>query len=185
MGEVDAFFAQLRHELRPALNAILGYSQLLLEEGEPTSLSDAHRADLARVAASGTQLLHAFNEILDPAGFTDGIEEYAYRLRYATRPPLTRIRSCVQTLLEALKTAPVGDDLRQIQAAASRVSRIIDNVEHTFRARVASAGDPAVAPVEIAGCDESTGDATGPGGSILVIDDEEVDCALLGRRLIR
>jgi DNA-binding response OmpR family regulator len=185
MGEVDAFFAQLRHELRPPIDAILGYSQLLLEEGEPSSLNDAQRADLTRVAASGTLLLHAFSEILDPAGFTDGIEEYAYRLRYATRPPLTKIRSCVQTLLEALKTTLVGDDLRQIQAAASRLSHIIDNVEHTFRARVASSGDAAPAPVESIESNEATGNLAGPGGSILVIDHEEVDRALLGRRLTR
>jgi DNA-binding response OmpR family regulator len=184
MGDVDAFFAQLRHELRPPINAILGYSQLLLEEGEPSLLNDAQRADLARVAASGTQLLHAFSEILDPAGFTDGIEEYAYRLRYATRPPLTKIRSCVQTLLEALTTTLVGDDLRQIQAAASRLSHIIDNVEHTFRARVASSADAVSAPVESIESNEAT-DNLGPGGSILVIDHEEVDRALLGRRLTR
>lgn len=86
MGDFDAFVAYLRHELRSPINAILGYSQLLLEEWDHASLSVAERDDLERVADSGKQLLRIISDILDPAGVTDGIEEYAFRLRQATRP---------------------------------------------------------------------------------------------------
>jgi hypothetical protein len=89
MGDVDAFFAQIRYELRSPINAILGYSQLLLEEGESSPLSVAERHDLEGVADAGKQLLHTIGAMLDPAAVTDGIEEYAFRLRYATRVPLT------------------------------------------------------------------------------------------------
>jgi DNA-binding response OmpR family regulator len=185
MGDVDAFVAQIRHELTRPLNAILGYAQLLIEEGEQSSLSAAQREDIARVAASGQQLLRAFSEILDPAGLTDGIEEYAYRLRYVTRPPLTKIRTCIATLLDAHTSARVADDLRPIHAAALRLSEIIDNVEHTFRARVASTGELSSLRSETDEPSEPIGDLMGLAGSILVIDDEEVNRALLARRLIR
>src|ERR1041384_5375128 len=117
MGDVDAFVAYLRHELRTPINAILGYSQLLVEEGDRSSLTAAERADLGVVAASVKQLLRVISEMLDPNGLTDGIEEYAYRLRYVTRPQLTKVRSCIETLLHRHEHAPVGDDLRRIRVA--------------------------------------------------------------------
>jgi len=100
MGDIDAFVAHLRYELRNPINTILGYSQLLLEEGDLSPLSVAERHDLEGVADAGKQLLQTIGAMLDPAAVTDGIEEYAFRLRYATRVQLTTIRGCVKTLLQ-------------------------------------------------------------------------------------
>src|SRR5262245_66201552 len=161
MGDVAAFVAHMRHDLRSPINAILGYSQLLLEEGDQSSLSVAERDDLGRVAELGKQLLRIISEILDPAGITDGIEEYAFRLRLATRPPLTAVRGCIETLLEEHENAPVGDDLRRIHAATARLSELIDRVEQTFRVRVAATGD---APQLVSVRAEAI-DATGDVGS--------------------
>ena len=183
-GDFDALVAQMRHEFGTPLNAILGYSQLLLEDGDHSSLSVADRDALARVADSGKQLLRICSEILDPAGLTDGIEEYAFRLRYAIRPPLTKVRDCVQTLLEEHENTPGGDDLRRIHAAAVRLSQIIDNVEHTFRVRIA-AGDRRAQVSRSTEAFEPSGEVASGGGSILVIDDEEANRALLARRLVR
>jgi DNA-binding response OmpR family regulator len=185
MHDVDAFVAQIRHELKTPINAILGYSQLLLEEGDQFSLGVAERSHLAIVADSGKQLLRIFSEILDPAGFTDGIEEYAYRLRYTTRPQISKVRGCIQTLLKEHESTPMADDLRRIRAAAVRLSEIIDNVEHTFRVRVTVTVDTPPPRTESAEAFAVTGDAASCGGSILVIDDEEANRALLARRLIR
>jgi len=185
MGDVAAFVAHMRHDLRSPINAILGYSQLLLEEGDQSSLTVAERNDLERVSDSGKQLLRIISEILDPAGITDGIEEYAFRLRLATRSPLTEVRGCVETLLEEHENAPVGDDLRRIHVAAARLSELIDRVEHTFRVRVAATGDAPPLVSASAEAIETTGDVEDGGGSILVIDDEEANRALLARRLVR
>jgi DNA-binding response OmpR family regulator len=185
MGDFDAFVAYLRHELRSPINAILGYSQLLLEEWDHASLSVAERDDLERVADSGKQLLRIISDILDPAGVTDGIEEYAFRLRQATRPPLTDVRGCIKTLLAEHENAPVGDDLRRISVAAVRMSSLIDSVEHTFRVRVAETIDtPQTVSVSVEAI-KATGDVASGGGSILVIDDEEANRTLLARRLTR
>ena len=185
MGEFDAVVAYLRHELRSPINAILGYSQLLLEEGDQSSLSVAERDDLERVEDSGKQLLRVISDILDPAAITDGIEEYAFRLRLATRPPLTDVRRCIKNLLEEHENAAVGDDLRRINVAAARLSGIIDSVEHSFRVRVAETTDaPQTVSVTVEAI-KATGDVGSGGGSILVIDDEEANRALLARRLTR
>jgi len=185
MGDVAAFVAHMRHDLRSPINAILGYSQLLLEEADQSSLSVAERDDLARVADSGKQLLRIISEILDPAGITDGIEEYAFRLRLATRPPLTEVRGCIKTLIEEHDNAPVCDDLRRIHVAAARLSELIDGVEHTYRVRMATTGDAPQRWSVSAEAIDATGDAGSRGGSILVIDDEEANRALLARRLAR
>jgi len=185
MGDIDAFVAYMRHDLRTPMNAILGYCQLLLEEGDPSSLSVANRDELERVADSGNQLLRIISEMLDPAGVTDGIEEYALRLRLATRPPLTDVRGCIETLLDEHENTPVGDDLRRIQNAAVRLSELIDDVEHTFRVRFAAAGDTPRLKSVSAEAIKVAGDPGSGGGSILVIDDEEPNRALLARRLTR
>jgi signal transduction histidine kinase len=95
MSDVEAVLAQIRYELRNPINTILGYSQLLLEDGDSSPLSAAERHGLEGVADAGKQLLQTIGAMLDPAAVTDGIEEYAFRLRYATRVPLTTIRSCI------------------------------------------------------------------------------------------
>lgn len=185
MGDVDAFVAQVRHELKTPINTILGYSQLLLEEADHYSLSVADRSHLAIVADSGKQLVRIFSEILDPAGLTDGIEEYAYRLRYTTRPQISKVRGCVQTLLKQHENGALADDLRRIRAAAVRLSEIVDNVEHTFPARMTATVDSPPPMAEGVEAFDVTGEVAGCGGSILVIDDEEANRALLARRLIR
>src|SRR5262245_58374043 len=185
MGDIDAFVAYMRHDLRSPMNAILGYCQLLLEEGDQSSLSVAERDELERVADSGNQLLRIISEILDPAGVTDGIEEYALRLRLATRLPLTEVRGCIETLLGEHENAPVGDDLRRIYNAVVRLSELIAGVEHTFLVRFAAAGDAPQLESVSAEALKRAGDPGSGGGSILVIDDEESNRALLARRLIR
>jgi DNA-binding response OmpR family regulator len=181
MGDVDAVVAQIRYELRNPINTILGYSQLLLEEGDSSPLSVAERHHLECVASAGKQLLQTIGAMLDPAAVTDGIEEYAFRLRYATRAPLTTIRGCIKTLLESHQNGSIGDDLRRIDVAAVRFFKLIDGVEHSF---VSAKGD-VPPPVSVTAPDiEATGHLVG-GGSILIIDDEEANRALLSRRLIR
>lgn len=181
MGDVDAFIAQIRYELRNPINTILGYSQLLLEDGDSSPLSVAERHDLEGVADAGKQLLQTIGAMLDPAAVTDGIEEYAFRLRYATRVPLTTIRGCIKTLLEGHQNAPIGDDLRRIGVAAVRFFKLIDGIEHAF---VSAKGD--VPPsVSVTAADIEASVHLAGGGSILIIDDEEANRALLSRRLIR
>ncbi len=181
MGDVDAVVAQTRYELRNPINTILGYSQLLLEEADSSPLSVAERQVLQGVANAGKQLLQTIGAMLDPAAVTDGIEEYAFRLRYATRVPLTTIRGCVKGLLAEHQNGALGDDLRRIGVAAARFFKVIDGIEHTF----ASAKSDVPPPVSITAVhNEASAHLTG-GGSILIIDDEEANRTLLSRRLIR
>ncbi len=60
----SAFLANMSHELRTPMNAIIGYSEMLLEESEDTG-EKWMQADLDRILTSARHLLHLINDILD------------------------------------------------------------------------------------------------------------------------
>ena len=70
----SGFLANMSHELRTPMNAIIGYSEMLLEEIEDEgslSAEDA-QADLAKIQSAGKHLLALINEILDLSKIESG-----------------------------------------------------------------------------------------------------------------
>lgn len=59
----SSFLANMSHEFRTPLNAIIGYSDMLLEEED--LLQEHQERDLARIRESGTHLLKLVNGLLD------------------------------------------------------------------------------------------------------------------------
>src|SRR5207247_3724160 len=62
----DQFLANVSHELRPPLNSVIGFSDLLLTgqvEGAP--LSGTQRDYLETISRNGRHLLQLINELLD------------------------------------------------------------------------------------------------------------------------
>ncbi|MBE2181108.1 MAG: response regulator [Chthoniobacterales bacterium] len=60
----SAFLANMSHELRTPMNAIIGYSEMLLEEAEDTG-EKWMQADLGKILSSARHLLQLINDILD------------------------------------------------------------------------------------------------------------------------
>jgi signal transduction histidine kinase/DNA-binding response OmpR family regulator len=60
----SAFLANMSHELRTPMNAILGYSEMLIEEVEEVD-SESLVADLQKINAAGKHLLALINDVLD------------------------------------------------------------------------------------------------------------------------
>ncbi|MEK9628441.1 MAG: histidine kinase dimerization/phospho-acceptor domain-containing protein, partial [Nitrospinota bacterium] len=58
------FLANMSHELRTPMNAIIGYSEMLLEDAKEEGLDDFEE-DLGKIRSSGKHLLGLINEILD------------------------------------------------------------------------------------------------------------------------
>jgi CheY-like chemotaxis protein len=181
MSAIDAFVMHLRHELRTPVNAIIGYGQLLLEE-HGSSLSADARSDLERVTEAGQQMLRVVVDALDPVELTgDDVPLCAAHIRHAFQAPLTTVQGLVYLLIEEQHGAPICDDLRRIDAAAVRLARVSDSIEHLYRAGLGAAPKEldasAVAPLA---------ELEGPGvrsGTVLVIDDEDINRDLLTRRL--
>lgn len=60
----SAFLANMSHELRTPMNAIIGYSEMLLEESEDTG-EKWMQSDLGKILSSAKHLLQLINDILD------------------------------------------------------------------------------------------------------------------------
>ena len=60
----SAFLANMSHELRTPMNAIIGYSEMLLEEAEDTG-EKWMQSDLQKILSSAKHLLQLINDILD------------------------------------------------------------------------------------------------------------------------
>ena len=186
MSVIEAFVAQMRHDLRTPVNAILGYAQLLLEEHEDT-LDVETRRDLERVIESGHVLLHIVTETLDAVGQRGGdVALCAARMRHALHTPLTTVQGMAYLLIEAHHGSPICDDLRRIDEAAIRLAMVSDNLEQVYGVWVRAGQEAEANERGASAAAESVEPSGGPGsrrGSILVVDDEEVNRNLLMRRL--
>lgn len=60
----STFLANMSHELRTPMNAIIGYSEMLIEDAEDQGLHEI-KEDLCKIQQSGKHLLGLINEILD------------------------------------------------------------------------------------------------------------------------
>ena len=188
MSSIEAFVTHIRHELRTPVNAILGYGQLLLEE-ECASLTVDERRDLQRVIEAGHQLLRIVAEALDPAELIgDDVALCAVRLRHALHTPLTTVQGLAYLLIVEREGAPICADLRRIDAAAVRLAQLSDSIEQLYRQHLgAAAAGPLTTPSTTtpppAALAETPEGSAVRSGSILVIDDEDINRHLLTRRL--
>ncbi|WP_298932348.1 HAMP domain-containing sensor histidine kinase [uncultured Ramlibacter sp.] len=64
------FLANMSHELKTPLNAVIGYSEMLIEE--PDTDTATRQADLGKIRASGQHLLALVNEVLELARLEAG-----------------------------------------------------------------------------------------------------------------
>jgi signal transduction histidine kinase/DNA-binding response OmpR family regulator len=60
----STFLANMSHELRTPMNAIIGYSEMLIEEAEDLDLKEL-TPDLNKIRAAGKHLLSLINDVLD------------------------------------------------------------------------------------------------------------------------
>ena len=192
----DALLAHLRHELRTPVNAILGYSEMLLEDEAPGRV----RPDLQKIQAGGRTLLALINELLDPARLgpaasPEELEAAGARIRHDLRTPVNAILGYSEMLLEEAEGSGEDasvDDLRRIHGAATRLLALVDDL-----VSLSAGGGPATAPrdaqvstmiaqaVSSLRSLEEQERARVEGGRILVVDDNEINRDMLSRRLVR
>ncbi len=60
----SAFLANMSHELRTPMNAIIGYSEMLIEEAQDLKMDDL-TPDLQKIRSAGKHLLSLINDVLD------------------------------------------------------------------------------------------------------------------------
>jgi signal transduction histidine kinase len=92
------FLAKMSHEFRTPLNAIIGYSELLMEEMEEIH-EPSFRTDLDRIHTSAKHLLALINDILDISKIEAGkmdIHLETFDIRQMIREVLNTVRDLVE-----------------------------------------------------------------------------------------
>ena len=161
----QAFLSHMRHELRTPVNAIIGYSEMLLEDAVEGPL----RADLERIQSAGRRLLGLINDLLDPArmeGAVDGarLSEFGARDVRKIHAAGYKLLGLIDDIIDLSKAATGAVDLK----VKSELRTLIQDVVSTIRPLEGRAERPDEAP-----------------GQILVVDDNEVNRDMLQRRLER
>jgi signal transduction histidine kinase len=116
------FLANMSHEFRTPLNAILGYTSMLLA-GVSGELAETHKQKLQRVDSNGRHLLSIINDILDisrieagkmPLHFEEfGLQELVAEL-LAEVEPLTQ-KSQLQTIVEVAELPVIYSDRQKVK----------------------------------------------------------------------
>ncbi|MCL4819753.1 MAG: response regulator [Vicinamibacteria bacterium] len=193
-----AFLAHMRHELRTPVNAILGYSEMLLEDRE--ELGEQVGADLEKIHDAGATLLALINEILAQSKIEESkvidIDAFGAEMRHHLRTPASTVIGYAEMLLEeadGLGDEPRGD-LERILTSGKKLLGLIEDIVQMFEVKHGHAELRVEASAEVQSLirDVVNTLAVDPrqsadrlGGRILVVDDNETNRDVLGKRLKR
>jgi signal transduction histidine kinase len=151
----STFLANMSHELRTPMNAILGYSEMLIDEAEDLNVKEL-TSDLNKIRRAGKHLLSLINDILDLSKIEAGkmtlfveeidvaslvgdmattmqplIEKNSNRLEINVAPDCGRIRADLpkirQTLLNLLGNATKFTAKGRITLSVRRIKRRISS----------------------------------------------------------
>jgi DNA-binding response OmpR family regulator len=189
-SDLRAAIAHARHELRTPVNAILGYSEMLIEEAEDLAEGDCLQI-LQETHALGQQLNAAITRILG--------EPEVERLQPAELPALeATVRATLQTpsqgvldrcalLLEQTDSPalqPLRPDLQRIRTAAGNLLALLEQPGiANWQLKPASVPETeTTAPKSITSQQPWP---AGPVGHILIVDDNALNRDMLARLLAR
>ncbi len=195
------FVAAKRHDLRTPINAIIGYSEMLLEDAENDGLSWAE--DLSRIRDAGKALLATVDDALAADKVESGqidisdMAAFGERIRLALRNDISSAIGYVEMILEGEND--LGEDtisdLERIRVSAMRMTDLINDIVSFGDGGNGPAGGDDGSSVQSAMVhdlvatlqDLDARRSTKPGefGHILIVDDDETNRDLLSRRLDR
>jgi CheY-like chemotaxis protein len=181
-----------RHELRTPVNAIIGYSEMMLEDLDPDALP-SQRAALGQVQALGKRLQGLIGETLDAARLDAASPPdpaaLAAEARAALAPPCREVLGLCGKLLEDEACAAVASDLEKVAVATRRLAALLDDPLHVGAAPAALpqvAPAPAVPARDDEGLPASEEEyCRGRRGHVLVVDDNQFNREMLARGLHR
>lgn len=200
-----ALLSHLRHELCTPMNAIIGYSEMLLDQLQDER-NDSLSGDLKKIYTCGTQLLSLANVILDPTqlGVSQthhDINTFGATIRLEMLTPLSTVIGYCEMLLEEAPTEVVPD-LDRIYKAAQRLLSMVNDIVNLSRQQLQAIDAKDTDTVDllldssaavhlfkqakntIRVLDYNHAEEPGlQGGHILVIDDNETNRDLLSRQL--
>ncbi len=195
----EVFIAAKSHDLRTPINAIIGYSQLLLEDAQDDD--EPWAEDLEKISSAGRSMLATVNETLSAEKVESGeldMSDMALlgeQIRLELRNDISAVVGYAEMLIEDEAELEKGaiSDLERIKTSAMRMTDLIDDI-------IAFGTDEAgIADTEAGRSEQSsmikgvvatlhqldalrTTEPEAP-GHILLVDDDETNRDLLSRRL--
>ncbi len=125
----SAFLANMSHELRTPMNAIIGYSEMLIEESEELGQDD-FGPDLRKIQGAGKHLLELINDVLDLSKIEAG-KMTLYVEEFDVAETLNEVVATVQTLLAKNGNAlelELADGLGCMRADLTKVRQTLFNL---------------------------------------------------------
>jgi len=117
-----SFVTQMSHALRTPLGAILGYSEILIDEADRTS-----RHDLERIHAAADQLLDLVDDVLDLERIEAG--QLALSVDYVELEPLaTELVDTLRPLTPKEPAVTLHSEVRAIEVDRSRLIQMLLNL---------------------------------------------------------
>ena len=186
--------SRMRHELRTPINHILGYCEMLMEEGQ---FPEAHAEDLRRIHTGGRELQVLIGRYFDEEQFFRHRD--LHQLYHELRTPVNHIIGYSDLLIEQADDPGMQGaipDLRKIRDAAANWLALMEAylIEPAAAASAESdeAGDKAPQALALnlgftfnVPEPKSAREAFRDEGALLVVDDDENSREMLARRLRR
>lgn len=196
----EAFLAKTRHDLCTPINAIMGYSEMLMEDAQDDG--DQEQAqDLERIHKAGQALLAKVRDLLNPALIQSGeldlanIEALGERVHIALRSDISTVIGYSEMLMEDTEGTPAAADLEKIRLSGTRLTDLIQQLiscagivgGHEELIPTADLADQSVHEIaeSLRESDDRRVAAVDVRGKLLVVDDDEMNRDILARQLTR
>jgi signal transduction histidine kinase/DNA-binding response OmpR family regulator len=125
----SGFLANMSHELRTPMNAIIGYSEMLIEDAEDEGSKELAN-DLRKIHGSGTHLLSLINDVLDLAKVEAGRMDLHLEVFDVSRM-LADVVSTIDTLVKKNGNqlrVEIADDIGEMRADVTKVRQALLNL---------------------------------------------------------
>ncbi len=125
----SAFLANMSHELRTPMNAIIGYSEMLIEDAEDTGHEDAI-PDLKKIHSAGKHLLGLINDVLDLSKIEAG-KMTLYLEEFSVPDMVAEVTATIQPLVAKngnTLAVECGPALGRMRADVTKVRQTLFNL---------------------------------------------------------